>query len=170
MARELNRELFGNRTQDTRESGPATPSAPPAYAKVDDVRMLSLHIEALNKRMKEFESRLETMHTKLEDMLKVNKQRFERVQGHFQNQGEVVKNAFSDINTKIAQVASRVNERKVADGVVKEMVDRSTQVVQGFEIRLQQLQRVISEQELQLTNARAQLKDALQELTRLKKF
>ncbi|MBX3021123.1 MAG: hypothetical protein KF799_05545 [Bdellovibrionales bacterium] len=168
MARELNRDLFGNRNSET---GPA-PQTPPAtgYAKAEDVRMLHMHIEALAKRMKEFESRLETMHTKVEDMTKMNKQRFERVQSHFQNQNEVVKSGFNDINTKIAQVVSRVNERKVADNVVKDMVERSSQVVQSFEVRLNQLQRVISEQELILTSARSQLKDALQELSRLKKL
>lgn len=171
MARELNRDLFATRPQVNQETGPGNGAPrPETFAKADDVRMLHLHIESMNKRMKEFESRLETLHTKVEDMLKINKQRFERVQGHFQNQSELVKNAFADMHGKMAQVVSRVNERKVSDGVVKDMVDRSTQVVQGFEVRLQQLQRVISEQELQLTNARSQLKDALQELGRLKKL
>lgn len=173
MARELNRDLFGNRNLAQTETGPAQPGTSASAlqpAKAEDVRVLFLHVEALAKRMKEFESRLETLHTKVDDMSKQNKQRFERVQGGFHNQGEVVKSGFNDINNKIAQVVSRVNERKVADGVVKEMVERSTQVVQSFEVRLNQLQRVISEQELQLTNARAQLKDALQELSRLKKL
>lgn len=171
MARELNRELFGNRATGAPETGPAaTAASGGAFAKAEEVRVLHLHIETLAKRMKEFESRVETLHTKVDDLVKMNKQRFERVQGHFNNQGEVIKSGFADINNRIAQVVSRVNERKVADGVVKEMVERSTQIVQGFEVRLQQLQRVINEQELQLTNARAQLKDALQELSRLKKF
>lgn len=173
MARELNRDLFGNRNLGMTETGPAqtgTPAAAVAPAKAEDVRVLFLHVEAIAKRLKEFESKIETLNTKVDDMTKQNKQRFERVQSGFNNQGEVVKNGFNDINHKIAQVVSRVNERKVADSVVKEMVERSSQVVQSFEVRLNQLQRVISEQELQLTNARAQLKDALQELSRLKKL
>lgn len=165
MARELSRELFGNRRPPEMEAGPQTTSP-----KTDEVRVLHLHIESLNKRLKEFESRVETMHTKVDEMSRQNKQRFERVQGHFQNQSEMVKSGFSDFNNKIAQVVSRVNERKVNDGVIKEMVDRHTQVVQAFEVRLNQLTRVISEQEMQLMNARQELKEALQELSRLKKF
>ncbi|NJL26069.1 MAG: hypothetical protein HC902_13485 [Calothrix sp. SM1_5_4] len=175
MARELNRDLFGSRPAQDAESSSsvsqgAAASSSVAYAKAEDVRVLHLHMEAISKRLKEFESRLETMHTKTEDMLKQNRQRFERVQGHFQNQSELIKNGFLDFNSKMAQVISRVNERKVSDGIVKEMVERHTQVVQGFEVRLQQLQRVISEQELQLLNARSELKDALHELSRLKKL
>ena len=171
MARELNRELFGARAARETETGPtAAPANTIQYARVDDVRVLHLHIENLTKRMKEFESRVETMHTKVDDMAKQNKQRFERVQGHFQNQSEMVKNGFHEFNSKIAQVVSRVNERKVNDGIIKEMVDRHTSLVQSFEVRLNQLTRVISEQEMQLMNARSELKEALQELSRLKKL
>ena len=166
MARELNRDLFGNRNAGEQETGPA----PAASVAAEEVRRLTLHLEAMAKRMKEFESRLETMQTKVDEVVATNKQRFERVQSHFQNQGEMIRNGFADINGKIAQVVSRVNERKVADGVVKEMVDRHGQVVQGFEVRLTQLQRVISEQELQLMNARTELRETLQELARLKKM
>lgn len=160
MARELNRDLFGTR--------PAADQ--PASTPTDQQRAVSLHVESLSKKLKELDARLETTNIKMEDMTKQNKQRFERVQGHFQSHGEMVKNGFMDIHHKVAQIISRVNERKVADGVVKEMVDRHTSVVQSFEVRLNQLQRVLSEQEMQLMNARSELKMALQELTRLKKL
>ncbi|MGE0525796.1 MAG: hypothetical protein AB7G93_17800 [Bdellovibrionales bacterium] len=168
MARELNRDLFGNRpaAEGDAQGIPATP----AYAKADDVRAAYLHIEAISRRIKEFESRVETMHTKVEDLAAQNRQRFERVQGAFQRQNESIQNGFGDMNSKIAAVVSRVNERKVAEGMIKEMVDRHAAVVQTFEVRMQQLQRVISEQELTLMNARSELREALQELARLKKL
>lgn len=169
MARELNRELFGNHQTREMAAGEGTAGAT-SYAKSDEVRVLHLHIENLNKRLKEFESRLETMFTKTEELNKTNKQRFERVQGHFQSQNERLQSGFNDVNQKIAQVVSRVNERKVSEGVVKEMVERQSSLIQTFEVRMQQLQRVISEQELQLMNARSELKEALQELSRLKKL
>lgn len=167
MARELNRELFGTpRMSETS----ANEGHSVSFAKADEVRVLHLHIENLNKRLKEFESRLETIFTKTEELNKTNKQRFERVQGHFQSQNERLQSGFNDVNQKIAQVVSRVNERKVSEGVVKEMVERQSSLIQTFEVRMQQLQRVISEQELQLMNARSELKEALQELSRLKKL
>lgn len=169
MARELNRELFGNPSA-AKGTDKDSQNTPITYAKADEVRVLHLHIENLSKRMKEFESRVETMHTKVEDMTGQNKQRFERVQGHFKAQNESFQNGLLDMNNKIAQVVSRVNERKVSENIIKEMVERHSHVVQSFEVRLQQLQRLISEQELQLMNARSELKSALQELSRLKKL
>ena len=158
MPRELNRDLFQTTGHAVGHEA-NTPAQPVAYAKADEVRVLHLHIEALNKRLKEFESRLETMTAKVDDVMKQTKVRFERVQGHFQRQNEILKNGFNDSNNKIAQVASRVNERRVEENVVKEMIERHTQVVQGFEVRLQQLQRLISEQEMQLMSARSELKE-----------
>lgn len=170
MARELNRELFGgvatSNTANEREAG--TPAV--AYAKADEVRVLHLHIENLSKRMKEFESRVEQMQTKTTDLAVQNKQRFERVQSHFKAQNEQFQNGLLDINNKIAQVVSRVNERKVSENMVKEMIERHASAVQAFEVRMQQLQRLISEQELQLINTRSELREALQELSRLKKL
>lgn len=171
MARELNRELFGGGSnRDNLEPEKTGQSQQVVYAKADEVRVLHLHIENLSKRMKEFESRVETMHTKVEDVVVQNKQRFERVQSHFKAQNESFQSGIGDINNKIAAVVSRVNERKISENIIKEMVERHSQLVQSFEVRMQQLQKVISEQELQLMNARSELKAALQELTRLKKL
>jgi chromosome segregation ATPase len=166
MARELNRELFSLRPAlEPETQAPSGPGVRP-----DEIRALNLHIESLSRRMKEFESRVETMHTKVEEVVTQNRQRFERVQGHFQRQTEMLQSALSDVHSKIAQVVSRVNERKISENVVKEMVDRHGQVVQAFETRLQQFQKVMSDQELQLMHARSELKEALHELAKLKKF
>ncbi|HMN67795.1 MAG TPA: hypothetical protein PKC28_04575 [Bdellovibrionales bacterium] len=170
MARELNRDLFASPQPSERGADTAGVPPIPAYAKADEVRVLHLHIENVSKRMLEFESRVETLTTKVEELVATNKQRFERVQGHFQRQNEMINSSVHDVNTKMAQVVSRVNERKVSENAVKEMVERQASLVQSFEVRMQQLQRVISEQELQLTGARAELKAALQEMARLKKL
>ncbi len=168
MAREFNTELlntFKGTTVAEARTGPEAPAAP-----LGEIRALHLHVENLNKKLKEFESRLESMTAKVNDVTSQNRQRFERVQGHFQRQTEMLQKGFADVHGKLAQVVSRVNERRVEDGVVKEMVERHAQVVQAFEVRLQQLQRVISEQELQLMNARSELKEAIKTIAQLKKL
>ena len=171
MARELNREIFGNLSpMGGKEREGVHPAPQASYAKADEVKVIHLHIENMNKRMKEFESHLELLGTKVDDLMAQSKQRFERVQGHFKNQTEMVKNGFSDFHGKMAQVVSRVNERKVSENVIKEMVERQASLVQTFEVRMSQLQKIISEQEMQLINSRTELKEALSELARLKKL
>lgn len=170
MARELNRDLFGPRPVSGADMDTRTPPATPTYAKTDEVRALHLHVETMSRRMKEFESRVESMHTKVEEMSGQNKQRFERVQGHFQRQNEMLRSSMMEVHNKIAQVVSRLNERKLSESVVKEMVDRHATVVQTFETKLNQFQKVMSEQEMQLMHARSELKQALQELDKLKRL
>ncbi len=170
MARELNRELFGPRSGVGVEQDPLNPPATPAFAKADDLRAVHLHIETMSRRMKEFESRVESMFTKVEEMSAQNKQRFERVQGHFQRQNEMLRSSMMEVHNKIAQVVSRLNERKLSENVVKEMVDRHASVVQTFETRFNQFQKVMSDQEMQLMHARSELKQALQELDKLKRL
>jgi chromosome segregation ATPase len=175
MARELNRELFANRmgadAQGTNQNPAQGQNAPQThYAKAEDIRQLYLHVESVSKRLKEFETALTQIRTKQDSGSEQSKMRFERVQGHFQRQTEMVQTSFSDIHQKIAQVVSRLNERRLSENVVKEMVDRHSQAVQAFEVRLQQVQKVISEQEMQLMNARSELREALQELAKLKRL
>lgn len=170
MARELNRELFGPQPGTGAELDPLSPPATQVFAKADDLRAVHLHIETMSRRMKEFESRVESMFTKVEEMSAQNKQRFERVQGHFQRQNEMLRSSMMEVHNKIAQVVSRLNERKLSENVVKEMVDRHASVVQTFETRFNQFQKVMSDQEMQLMHARSELKQALQELDKLKRL
>lgn len=172
MAREFSPDLLNSFRGGPQEGDNDASKAPtpPAPAKAEDVRILYLHFENLNKRLKEFEARLESNTAKVDDVMAQNKTRFQTVQGHFQRQTELLKNGFADVHAKMAQVVSRVNERRVEDGAVKEMVERHAQVVQAFEVRLQQLQRVLSEQEMQLMSARSELKQAMLEIARLKKL
>lgn len=179
MARELNRELFGtpHPMQEAEGTGRGVPAGTGAVTypqaapvKPEEVRVIQLHLETMSRRMKDFESRVEVMHTKVEEVVAQNRQRFERVQGHFQRQNEMLQNSLGDVHSKIAQVVSRMNERKINENMVKEMVDRHGAVVQAFEVRLQQMQKVMSDQELQLMHARSELKQALFELSRLKKM
>lgn len=175
MGREFSPELLNSFRGVPAETLPTDSSHQTAQltvppAKAEDVRILFLHIENLNKRLKELEARMESNTAKVDEVTAQNKTRFERVQGHFQRQTELLKNGFADVHAKIAQVVSRVNERRVEEGVVKEMVERHAQVVQAFEVRLGQLQRVLSEQELQLMSARSELKEAMHEIARMKRL
>jgi chromosome segregation ATPase len=167
MARELNRDLFMDKLKDELE---ASVPPPPMYAKVEEVKHVSLHVEYTQRRVKELESRIEQLTTKVDEMLGGNKQRFERIQGHFNRQTEMVQTGFHDLNTKVANLASRLNERRVSENQMKELVERHQQMVQTFEVRMQQMQKVMSEQEFQLMGARAEIKEAVREISRLKKL
>jgi len=167
MTRELNRDLFPTTEPKSAPSAPAEGEIP---ASKEDIRVLGYQIETLWKRVKDMEPKVEKNHTRLQELGSSSKLRFERVQNHIQRQTEGVQGQFGDIHAKIAQLLSKVNESRLAEGRIQEIVDRHSQVVQSFEVRIQQLKKLITEQELQLSASRSELKDALKEISRLKKF
>lgn len=166
MTRELNRDLFPSEekvTSKSQEDGEGSVSK-------EDLRVLSYQIETLWHKVKELEPRVEKSQNRLQELNSSSKLRFERIQSHFQRQGELVQGQFGDMHAKIAQLLSKVNESRLAESRIQEIVDRHQQVVQSFEARLQQLKKLVTEQELQLSASRSELKEAMKEISRLKRF
>ncbi len=164
MARELNEHLFASvepTISPPLVSTSTIPTQPHAEASL---------FEAFRRKVKEVEARFDNLQSRLGDFSGQIKLRFERIQNQFTRGDEVFQAFQKDVHDKLAQLTSRVNERKLADAKIHELVERHSQIVQGFETRLASLQKVISEQELQLMNSRTELKEAQRELARLKKL
>ncbi len=70
-----------------------------------------------------------------------------------------MQSSFRDVHSKIATVASRVNERKMSDTALFDAVESNQRAVQALEARVQQLQKSMAEQQMELANARAGLRD-----------
>lgn len=170
MSRELNRDIFGDistmvqaRTQ--RPTAEALPTVSP-----EDLKIMGYQLDSIQKKMKEYESKLEVLASRWDEVSASSRLRFERIQSHFQRQGEAIQANFKDVHSKVATIAGKVSERKVNEASISEMIERHQAVVQTFDARLQQMQKVISEQELQLMSSRSELKEALKELAKLKRF
>jgi chromosome segregation ATPase len=167
MSRELNRDLFGEAQATEIPSRPmAKKNEAQMIATTEDVKLLGYQVETMVKKIKEFESRMETLASKWDEFSSTAKLRFERIQGNFQRQTETLQSSFRDIHSKIATVASRTNERKMSEVGTQEMMERHQQVVQSFEARLQGLQKTISEQQYQILGLKAEMKDLLKELSK----
>lgn len=141
-----------------------------AGPKDEEFRMMVSQFELLKRKMKEQEARIEMTNSRLTEFVGAAKVRFERLAGMHQRLEELVKANLQDLTNKQAQVISRINERKVGDAKIQELVDRHNQLVQNFELRMSQLQKVVAEQEMQLITSRSELKDATQEIMRLKRI
>jgi hypothetical protein len=177
MSRELNRDIFGEFTPPSL-STPAKNDAwsketlPPRQepAKVEDARLVGHHVETLKRRMKDYEYKLDALNSKMTELMSATKARIERIAAATHRAEEFSKMGFQELNSKFASISGRVSERRVHDTKVEEMVDRHAQVLNQFEVRLNQLQKIIGEQEMQLMNSRSALQEALREIARLKKL
>lgn len=170
MARELQPDLFGDLRpvpMETTEhpaqrlpwvserSGPA-----PHFLKEEDWRTLIGHVDQLRKRVSELESAQSLLHHRQSELIQATKTRIERLMGSCQRMDELVKVFTNEISEKLSAVQVRMNERKLSEHKIQELVDRHTTMIQSYEVRLNSLQKILSEQEMQLMNARAALMEA----------
>lgn len=170
MSRELNRDIFGDMNAAIKPNAEKKKSTIEAPVSAEDMKLFGFQVESMSRKLKDLESKFEVLASKCDELTSSTKLKFERVQAHFQRQGESMTSNFRETNSKVATIATKLNERKLHEINIKEMVERHQQVVQAFELRLQQMQKVITEQEYQLMNSRAELKDALKELAKIKKL
>jgi chromosome segregation ATPase len=124
----------------------------------DDLRVLSYQLEVVQKRVKDLESReemntrMEMLASRWEEFLTSAEYRFQKIQAQFQKQHELYKAHFRDLQSKIAVTMGWMKERSESDSSVYETMEEQRQSIQAFEVRLQQWQKVVSGQELQLLN------------------
>lgn len=65
-------------------------------------------------------------------------------------------------------LATKANERRVAEGKIQELIDRHNSLIMNFENRMTHMSRIMNEQELKLYNATAALEDARREIAKLR--
>jgi len=169
MSRELNPELFPELRRSEAAPKPSESHLSEGVSE-EDIRLLAGQVEILKRRLKDHESRIEMANTRITDLVNATKSKFERVLGFTQRLDEFTKSSLRDMITKHSQLVSRVNERKLDDTKIQELVDRHNQLVQSFELRMTQMQKIIGEQELQLMSSRAELQEAQREIARMKRL
>ncbi len=181
MNRELNPQLVGNQTQVEKIGQPVDPQKPaqgimgqapaqhPAGATAAgravpyppvDIKGLEHQIATMKLALMQMDKRMETVTARLEDLQRTTYARFDRFAQAIQRMEEIQAQREQDTTNKFANVFAKVNERKVTDSKVQELVDRHNTIIRNFENRLLSLQRVISEQEMALHNAQAALEES----------
>lgn len=172
MSREINRELFGlpnsPRDESTTSRGPLPKLEVEFEVREEDWRILVNQVEQLKRRHKELEAKIEVSQSRTEDIIRAAKTRIDRVGAATQRIEEISKMKFQEMAAKVSTLAGKVTERKVSDNKIEQMVARYNQALQSFDLRTQQLQKLISEQEMRLHNYKSALNEAQREIARLK--
>ncbi len=176
MGRELNKDLFDELVptaplapqRPSLGSGPWAPPPAPPFLKEEDWKVLVSQVEQIKRRQKEQEAQLDTLNNRITEVISGIKVRFERLTGATQRLEDFFKTSIQEIHSKFASLSSRVAERKLSDAKVQEMIERHMSLVQQFDLRMNQVQKLVAEQELQLMNAKAALRETQKEIIRLR--
>jgi hypothetical protein len=185
MNRELNPQLFGTRTVVEKLGNPVDPQQPATsimgkgaesassrqvpYAALD-IKALEQQFGTLKVALLQLEKKTDSIISKMDELGRSVHTRLERFWHSVQRLEETQTQHHHETTGKFAQVAAKVNERKVVDGKVQDLVDRHNTIIRNFENRLTSLQRLVTEQEMALHNSTAALEDARLEISRLKRL
>lgn len=158
-------------------SGAYAPAAPPAtqpshpvpYPPLD-LKVLEAQMSQSRQMLAQFDRRLEQMQARFNELSRDTQGRLDRYGHQLLRLEDGISRLTEDTSQRFAQVVAKVNERKVQDSKVQEMLDRHNILVRNFENRLSALQKLTSDQEQALLSAHAALEDARAELARLKRI
>ena len=175
MSRELKRDLFDDlqppaRTESSFLNVNLQGSAETNSALQEDWHVLLAQFDLFKRRFKELESRQENTQNRMSEWMESTKNRFDRFNSAGSRMEQFLKQTIHEINEKFAQINSRVTERRLQESKIQEMMDRHNQVLQTYDVRMGQIQKIVHEQELQLMGAKASLEEARREIARLKKL
>lgn len=173
MSRELQSDLFGEikgSAKDSKSRSRSEDAYAPETVSLEEWRLTVHQLEQLKKRVKDYDQKLIQLNQRQTELLNAMKSRVERVASSSQRTEEYCKINVHELNSKYAIIAGKMTERKLNETKIEEVVDRYSQMMNQMELRLNQLQKIVNEQELQLHSSRNALSEALREMSRLKRM
>jgi len=83
---------------------------------------------------------------------------------------ERLKQIVHEVQDRLAFVSGRLKEKQISESKIESFLERHNQIVQSFELRLTQAQRVIENQSLQLNKQQEMIDDARRHIEKLKRL
>jgi hypothetical protein len=184
VARELDPNLFGGGPSSQAAThgsisshGLQPPTAAPAtqpgralpYPPID-MRVLEAQVLQIKAVLAQFDRRLEQMSGQIHEMNRDHQGRLDRYEKQLLRLEDGIQRLTGDTSNRLASLAARLNERKVSDSKLQDLIDRHNLLVRNFENRLSSLQKLAGDQEQALLSAFAALEDARADLARMKRM
>ena len=167
MNKELNPDLFGEKksTKTSSLENSMSLATPGGNYLNTDRQIFELRVQNQN-----LADQLNKVVATVNELIKSSNAKFEK-QSSLLNRLEQSHNGLAnEAGQKITQLTQRINERKSLDLKVQEMVDRHNNVIKSFEVRMNHLQKLLSEKEAQMISTQAALNEAKMEIARLKRL
>lgn len=145
------------------------PGSPVPFPAID-FKVLEAQVQQIKAVLGQFERRLDQLTAKQNELARDSQSRLDRLDNQMIRLEDGISRLTNDTSQRVAALAARINERKVNDAKVQDLVDRHNIMVRNFENRLSAMQKLAADQEQALLSAFAALEDARAELARLKRM
>jgi chromosome segregation ATPase len=165
MQKELNPELFGAGPAGTTRFHEASP---PSALRQN--QQLEEKMAEMRRQLQFSLDQMAGMAQQVNEFIQISQGRLDRTQGAVKALESQAQMSQAESAQKFTNLHQRLNERKSMDAKMQELIDRHNQVLRSYEVRMSQLQHLVSEKEHQMAQAQALLNEAKMELARLKRL
>ncbi|PIS11734.1 MAG: hypothetical protein COT73_02380 [Bdellovibrio sp. CG10_big_fil_rev_8_21_14_0_10_47_8] len=160
MHKELNPELFGERGLKSR-----VVEEPP----INQMVVLEKKVADNRQQMHQLAESMNRIVQQVNEFMKSTNHKFEKIYQALQRLESNDQALNLDSAQKISQIHNRLGERRTLEIKVQELVDRHNNVLKSYEVRMNQMQKLIAEREAQLISSQALLNETKMEIARLKR-
>lgn len=165
--RQLNMDFFsGSTPHGVTPSGVSGGMGP-----IVDPGILNLDRQFLEmkKRQDQLQETLNSLGAQFTESQKNNHLKFDRLAGALVKIEQGHNTLVLEAGQKMAQMNQKLTDRKALDQKTQEMMDRHNNVVKGFEVRLNHLQKLLADKEAQLQATQNFLNETKMEISRLRR-
>ena len=155
MAREFNPDLFGATDVDLQ-------------TKIQN-EVTAGGVESLKRKVREQESEIMKLSQKVDKLTLALEQKNVQHQHGLRSLEAQSKAATQALASKLQSLVAKFTERRVAEAKTQELIDRHNQMVQTFELRMTNMQKVTSDIEMKLMGYQATIDEIVREIRHLKR-
>lgn len=177
MNKELNPELFGEKRVTKPETGGLGATSLHSAGLHSNSASVDAGFLNLDRQVFELKSAFNQMNEQFkkltQQMLEHSKSsnlKLERLQQSLGRLEQSHNGLALEAGQKISSMNQKFQERKALDAKIQEMVDRHNNVVKSFEVRMNQLQKLLVDKEAQVVAAQAAINETKMEIARLKRL
>lgn len=139
-----------------------------AFVELEN-RMESKAEKMQNTEMDLVKRDLEVLKSGLQEIAKSYQFKMDRMAAALKRMEEVQSHLRQEITRQYAELSGRVNERRIAESKLNDMIDSHKGLVASFESRLTQIKKMMDEKEMRFLQTRSELEEAYRELQRTKR-
>lgn len=125
-------------------------------------------IETLKRRIRDLEQQNRQMQQKIDKLCLHFESKLSGANAQHKTFESGIKQSLDNLEKTQTSLHHKLMERKVVDTKMNELIDRHNQLVQNFETRMSQTQKVTKDQEMKLATYQSTLNEILREIKNLK--
>lgn len=163
MQKELNPALFS-------ETGLYTTRVVEPTARESQVLLLEQKLTEAHEQIKKLTDSFHQVVQQVGDSLLQIHQRQELIQRNFEAIEKQQSLINRDFQNQLQSLSSRVSDKKASEMKVQELIDRHNGLIKSYEVRLNQVQKLMVEKENQSIQLQSSLNEARMEIARVKRM